>query len=152
MQISENLPQFEETPTLIIVAAKQSADLYLAHDGHLEDLDSIEIDNPQYSDREGHFKRRSKGETLGSGAVYEENKELVKKDFYNALNDSLKNITSTHNYHEVVLLSPPQNANETKDKLPKEIQNIISLEVNGNYTGQHATKVLEAIQKQREEV
>jgi hypothetical protein len=144
MQISQHLPTFDVT-TLILVTGGQTADLYVAENKTIEKPAEIEIENPTYSDDEGQFQRGGKGKNFGSGSVKEENEELVKKDFYHKLNDQLKKITNKKQIDTVYFLSPSQDKNETKEKLPTSLQDKISLEIDGNFVGDHPTDILERI-------
>lgn len=146
MQISESLPQFDEASTLILVASKQAADIYIAHEGTIEKISEIRVEKPTYSDREGHFKRRAGGKTLGSGGVYEEKDKKTKADFYNELEDALNKTLTNHTIEEVIVLSSPQDYPATKEHLPAKIQKAIIAEIDGNYVGDHPDDILSRIQ------
>ncbi len=150
MQIPQDLPQFDTESTLILVAGSQSANMYMASDGSIEEVDKIRVENPSYSDREGHFERRSSGKTLGSGSVLEnESVDVkVKNEFHNQLEEKLKNIHKEHSVEATVLLSPPQDKPSTKEHLPTPIQDTIIGEINGNHIKAHPTDILEKIKKE----
>lgn len=150
MQIPKDLPQFEADSTLILVAGSQSADMYVAHNGSIEETDKIRVETPTYSDREGHFERRSSGKTLGSGSVLEnESVDVkVKNEFHNQLEEKLKNIRKEHDVEATILLSPPQDKPSTKEHLPSYIRDTIIGEINGNHIKAHPTEILEKIQKE----
>jgi len=147
MEISNKLPQFDHKKTVIIVAGKQAADIYLAYQGEMETQKEIRVETPVYSDREGHFERRSKGKTLGAGSVYEDKDEKTKADFHNQLQSVLKEIKKQTNFESVIFLRPSQHKQDIKDKLPKVFTDTIDLEIDGNFVGDHPTKILERVDK-----
>lgn len=149
MQISENLPQFEDRPSLFIVAGDQTARFFHVYNGTIEALDSFKIENPTYSDREGHFKRRAHGETYGSGSVREEDDTSVKNEFWSSLVDTLKEIHAEHDVEEIGLFAPPHSIKETESHIPTKYRGKIEYRITGNYTHQHPLEVLETFEKNR---
>jgi len=134
MQISQDLPQFSNIPTLLVTAGDQTAKFFHAHDGTIEELDSFVIENPNYSDTEGHFKRQSGGETLGSGSVLEENKQAVKNKFYHQLQERLDTILAEHPFDEIILLAPPHSIKDTEEHMQPKFRDKIDQRVKGNFT------------------
>jgi hypothetical protein len=145
MEISNKLPQFDHKKAVIIVAGKQAADIYLAYQGEMKTQKEIRVETPEYSDREGHFERRSKGKTLGAGSVYEDKDEKTKADFHNQLQSVLKEIKKQINFESVIFLRPSQHKQEIKNKLPKYITNNIVREVGGNFVDNHPDDILKRI-------
>lgn len=147
MQISQELPQFENTPTLLLAAGDQAARFYHASDGEIERLDTFTIENPKYSDREGHFERRSGGETLGSGSVLEENKQSVKNDFYHELQERLATISNEHPFESIILLAPPHSIKDTEAHIQPKFREKIEDRVKGNYVKDHPHELLKRLER-----
>lgn len=145
MQIPQKYPQFEDELTLIIVSGKQAGDLHLARDGKLETVGEIRIEKPQYSDREGHFKRRSKGKSLGSGSPVKQRDEKAKQDYLRQLQEGLKELRQEADIASTILLAPSQHKEAVKQKLPTYIRNSITSETTGNFVGEHPKDILDRI-------
>jgi hypothetical protein len=147
MEISKNLPQFDHKKAVIIVASKQAADVHLAYQGEMKTLTEIRVEKPEYSDREGHFERKSKGKNLGSGSVHEEPDKKAMQDFRNELQDFLKNLKEKVAIEQVIFMRPSQHKQQLQKKLPTYIKDAIDLEIDGNFVGDHPKKILERIDK-----
>jgi protein required for attachment to host cells len=145
MQISENLPQFKDKKTLIIVASTQSADLYSAFAGEIEQIVEIRTEKLDDDGQKGHFERRSKGQTLGSGGVEKDEHAKLRDRFNNDLEAALKEIGA--DIEAVILLSSPQDKPTTKEQLPARFEKQLTVEIDGNYVGEHPNKILAHIQK-----
>jgi hypothetical protein len=141
MKIKQELPQFTNSPSLIITTGKQHAIIYLAKNGIITKESEILIKPETYSDKEGHFERRSRNLNLGSGSVYEDdNKEKRIKDFINDIEKELKKYKKIANiycfcpdYMKNYLLAPISKYR----KNPKLFL--------GNFTDNHPFELLEKI-------
>lgn len=145
MEISNKLPQFDHKKTLIIVAGKQAADIHLAYQGELKTLKEIQVEKPEYSDREGHFERHSKGQDLGSGSPVKERDKKAMQDFRNELQTTLKKLKEDIAIEQIIFMRPSQHKKDLKKKLPTYITDAIDLEIDGNFVGDHPKKILERI-------
>lgn len=145
MQISEKLPQFEDTPTLLIVAGGQTARFFFAEDGMIDELDMFTIENPKYADREGHFQRSAHGEVYGSGSVYEKDDNAIKNEFYRALQNTLETMSKKHPFDEVILCAPPHSIKETEEHIQPQFRDRITQRITGNFTQEHPTELLKRL-------
>ncbi|MDZ7612034.1 MAG: hypothetical protein U5L10_04685 [Candidatus Moranbacteria bacterium] len=149
MQISKDLPQFNIKEALIIVSAKHGLELYRAYQGSVEKLESFEVENPRYSDKEGFFMSRGKNVgTIRAGTVGEIKDGDIKRDFFQKLKDFLKNHREQlEGCSEIYLFAPDTLITELKEEMPENIQKKIFMEFAANYHKSHPFKVLEKIDK-----
>lgn len=144
MQIPQNLPQFEENKTLIIVASTQSANLYVANNGDIELATEVRTEKIDHDDQEGHFERRSHGKQLGSASAETDESQKIKKRFHGNLKEALESL-NIEEMTQTILLSSPQDKADTKKQLPHRLAVTLALEINGNFVGEHPKKILEKI-------
>ena len=143
MQIKQELPQFKNQATLIITTGKQHAIIYLAKNGEIDKLNEIQIETPTYSDREGHFERRSKNLNIGSGSVYEDDtKEKIVKDFIKKIEEEIKKFKDIK---QLYCFCPDYMKNYLKEVIDKNIDK--SKIFTGNHTDKHPFKLLETIKE-----
>ncbi len=144
MQISQDLPQFNKK-ALIIVAGRRKADFYIAFSGQIEKIDSFEIEEPKYSDKEGFFMRLGGGKMLGTGSVLEDKKVEFDRRFIKDLKDKVEEIFSKNKTEEIYLFA----ANYAKKNLPKnlskETSQKIILSFDGNYGKSHPFELIKKI-------
>jgi protein required for attachment to host cells len=146
MLIPDDLPQFADNKTLIIVASSQAADLHVAYESEIETITEVRIDGIDHDDQPGTFKRRSGGRTLGTNEAARDEADKIKKKFHTALETALDDIDSD-SIDQVIFLSSPQDKTTTKESLSKELRDKITTEISGNYIGNHPKKIIEQIQK-----
>ncbi len=147
MKISEKLPQFTKK-SLIVVAGGQSAEIYFAHQGVIDKIDSIELENQKYSDKEGFFARRGKGMNFGSGSVLEENKQAFIHKFLKELRALIDKHFEEKDPENIYIFSPEHMKNDLFESLSKEMQSRIALSLNGNFTEFHPFDFLKKIKKE----
>jgi protein required for attachment to host cells len=148
MLIPDNLPQFVDNKTLIIVSSSQAADLHIAHESEIKTITEVRIDGIEHDDQPGTFQRRSGGRTLGTSEAKSDESEKIKKQFHTALETALGDIDDS-GIDQVIFFSSPQDKATTKAKLPKSLQNKITTEISGNYVGNHPKEIIEQIQKSK---
>lgn len=146
MQISNTYPQFTDNKTLIIVASTQSADLYIAHDGEINNVAEIRTEKVDYDDQAGRFERRAGGKTLGSVGVTKDENRKIKERFHKELKEALDDIDSSE-IAQTILLSSPQDKSDTKAQIPNQLIQTLVLEIDGNYVGEHPDDILEKIKE-----
>ena len=56
MEINQDLPQFEESKSLLIVSGESKAKYYIAYDGHIELLDEFAVADPSLQLRDDYLK------------------------------------------------------------------------------------------------
>ncbi len=148
ISIPHDLPQFVDDNALIVVAGQQEAQLYRVHDGVLEPLDNIKVPKPHYSDREGHFKVRSQGGVVRSGAPRELQDEDIAFSFLHELKKDLKSIRAEA-YSKVYLFSPSYVKNQLIRAVPIQLKGKIVKIIEGNYYKHHPLTILRKLKKLR---
>lgn len=131
MQISNKFPKLREENAVIIVTGKQDAVFYRVKDGFIEKMDAFKVPRPRYSDNEGHFRTRNKGEVIASGWTRELRDNDIIKDFLREFKDRLKQIPL--DFEKLYLFVPSHIKNEVKSALPKTYQEKFAREVLGNF-------------------
>lgn len=148
MKVSDNFPVLQKQNSLLIAAGKQAAKIYRLGKGEINTRDTIEIPNPQYSDREGHFEYRGPRGTLhGSGAVYEAKEQYIRQKFLSRLVRELKNVRRP--YKNIYLFAPKEILRDIVRTLPQNIQQKIRRTFSGNYTKHSPLALLTKIQARR---
>lgn len=128
---------------MMIVAAKQDARFLIARDGILEEAKVFRIEKRRYSDREGHFKVRGHGIEVSSGAVYEEPKEAMLRDFLARFIAVTKDLLLKYDFGNVIIFIPENLKKLVINALPSYFQKKISAVFYGNYFKYHPFKLLE---------
>jgi hypothetical protein len=150
MKIPRELPQFKEHKALLIVSARQTALIYVAHKGNITEEREIKITNPEYSDREGFFTSSSKGARLGSGSVYESKTQVAHTEFLNRFQEVIKDVLTYHKEAGAVyLFAPATHAAAIKDALPAANRKLLKKTFQGNYTNYDPMEILEKISARR---
>ncbi len=134
MQISQKLPQFKKTPTLIITAGWQSGKIYYAHKGKIVLDKKIEVSR-QYSDKEGYFETKAgtENEAIKSGAPYENKKKHLRDKFLKKTTDYLNKIVHDNKIESIYLFSSQEGLKSFKENLPRGISKLITKSYKGNY-------------------
>lgn len=143
MKIPRQLSQFAGEHVLVVVAGKQQALLYSAHDGYINLIDSLFIPRPHYSDHEGEFKTRSQNGTMRSGSANELRDQDIISEFMRELKKHFKHIES-EKYSGVYVLAPSKTKNTIVQHMPKTLENRLRGVVLGNY---HHASPLDVIRK-----
>lgn len=154
MEISRHLPQFNNENVLLIVTGDTDAKIFLARNGTLKTLADFEVAKPHYQDREGHFKTRSNdppGSALRSGAVYENNKEFVLKNFLHEFSAHLKRVTRGEKITRVFLYTPATLKIPIRKILPKNLRDRLELLFEGNFFDLHPFELLNKIVQAKKE-
>lgn len=151
MKISREFPQFRGEVVLLLVAGRQDATIYLATDGTIVVRDTIHIEKPVYSDREGHFETRGGGRVYGSGSVYEPKDDVVAKEFLKELVPRIARILRENRISQVFLFVPSYVRTALRRVLPRDLKEKIQLMVSGNFGHSHPFDLLRRITKRMEE-
>lgn len=141
MQIKQELPQFLKQPVILIAAGKQHGLIYLAKNKEINKLKEIRIEKDIYSDREGHFARKSSQLDISSGSVYEDvGQDKRIKDFLKAIEAEIK---KHPDIKTVYCFCPDYMKNLFKNLINKYFNT--SKMFLGNYTDEHPFVLLEKI-------
>ncbi len=142
MKIKQELPQFTNSPSLIITTGKQHGLIYLAKNGKITKESEILIETERYSDREGRFERRSKNLNISSGSVYEDdNKEKRIKDFVKNIEEVIKEYKNIKN---IYCFCPDYMKNYLLEMISKYSKNPKLFL--GNHTDNHPFELLKKLQ------
>lgn len=134
MKISNKLPQFEDKPTLLVVAGWQSGKIFYAFNGEVELDKELDVPDHKYSDKEGHFKRSTAGVgDMGSGSVLEKKKEHIRKEFLRLFIDYIKSRVRKNKIKSIYLFSPAEGLGSLEKKLPNDLKDLIESFYTGNY-------------------
>lgn len=155
MKITNKLPRFNIKKGLFIVTGKIEAQFHLAKEGEINEIDSIKIEKPKYSDREGYFESGGKNsggelENYKSGSVYEDKNEVIKRELISELKEKLKSIIKKYEFDSIYLFSPDYMIGDIKKSLNKNILSKIEKSYTGNFNKMHPFKLLEKIDEEIE--
>ena len=148
MQIEKNLPQFNNSKSLIVAAGDHDAKIYSVFNGIIKKLELFCIPNPCFTDREGFVMQKIKGKYLTSGAVYTPKKEYLRVKFLTGLRKDIKNILRRESeIKNIYLFAPEYIADPIIKSMPVQIQEKIKIMHSGNYELQHPFKLLNMIKE-----
>jgi hypothetical protein len=131
MKISKSLPQFEKEPSLFLVTGKQDAAFYKAYDGMIEHIASIKVPTPRYSDREGLYRQKGRGEMVTSGG-FERRDDIVIRDFIHELKFHLKAMHG-NDYAKMYVFTPSNVKNTILRAMPSYLRRKTAAVIEGNY-------------------
>ena len=133
MKIPHQLYQFEDVSTFIIVAGKQDAHLYQAHQGEIKLLDVLKISKAHYSDNEGLSKARSSnGGGIRAATVEKSRDQEVISEFIKELKVHMEKVRADM-YAEVFVMAPAKTKNEIVNNLPQPFRKKLKNVITGNY-------------------
>lgn len=137
MQLKKELPQFTDSPSLIITTGWQVAKFFLALNGGIELEKTIEIENPKYSDKDGRTQRSvGTSGTVRTGTPEEDNKDYVRKEFLKLFKSYLVNRIKSNDLKSIYIFTPSQGLNELKEGMSNDLKDLIK----GFYIGNYAHK------------
>lgn len=150
MKITEKLPQFNNSPSLIVVTGWQSCKLFFAKDGEVDILEDFETEKRKYSDNEGFFKAKSRNVGgMYSGIALEEDKSIIRKDFLEELIPKLDLLVKEKDIKDVYMFSPNEGLHSLDKHLNKNTKDIIKGFYAGNFTNYTPFELLQKIQDEQ---
>lgn len=151
MKIPENLPQFKDTPSLLVVSGWQSGKLLYALSGKIESDKELKVPDHKYSDNEGFFQASTGGAPgeMHSGAPLEKKKQHIRKEFLRLFVDYIKNRVNKLDIEEIYLFSPREGLNGLENHLPNEIKEKVESFYIGNYIKHSPEDLVEIIKNQK---
>ncbi len=111
---------------LIIAASRQDARLFRLKENELEEIDTIHVDTPRYSDHEEHFESRGQGGTIRAGSSIERPNVLAFQEFQKVLTEKLKAISRSENIAEIFICAPLNAKNAILNALPWPLKGKVS--------------------------
>jgi len=151
MKIRRELPQFMKENALLLVVGRQSAKLYAAKDGNIEEIEPHTIFNPRYTDREGFFADKSNAEFV-SGSVYEPKKLYVRNKFLHWLCDEVNYFDRKNKFTSIYLFSPDFMVKAIYAALPDNVCNRIRFNIPGNLVKELPFALLQDIKKEIDKI
>lgn len=146
MQIPMQLPQFKDQNALLVVMGSQRGILYLASDGRVEIIGTVEQPTARYTDREGFFMHSGNGLVYGSGSVYEDkNIERVRRFFKKAANEIYR-VMRAYDVTHVYVFEPTYAKGAVTLALRPLVADRVELVRYGNYLHAPATVLMSFIQ------
>jgi hypothetical protein len=143
MKISNKFSRLKEEEALIIVASKQAAIFYEISGGHMSKLDAFKIPRTRYSDNEGQFRSRSRGNLGGVSSSHEVEDEDVIREFIKEFKKRIKDIKSKASH--IYLLAPDKTKNRIPRAFPVEWRGKLKATIAGNYYYRSEAFILEKI-------
>lgn len=148
MKISNNFPVLKKVNALFLVLGKYFAIIYRLRNGEIVEKETITVDKPIYTDKEGRFESRGpRGRLQGSGSVYQQKDAYIQKDFLSALSKELKKINKP--YDNIYLFAPEHVIKNVEAGLPKLITKKVSHKFIGNFTKKHPTELLKKVKNHK---
>lgn len=133
MQIPEALQHFPE-PALIVTADHFKANLWLAFEDSLEEIESFEIPKTQLSDNEG--------KEIGQELSDEERLKRFTSVLAERVNQLIRDEEAAMNLH---ILAPADVTSHLKKHLAPEAANILGKELDANVMKEDETHILERL-------
>ncbi|MEK7097436.1 MAG: hypothetical protein AAB906_01150, partial [Patescibacteria group bacterium] len=133
------------------VTGEQSAKLYAAKNGIIEEIEPHTILNPRYTDREGFFAEKRDAE-FASGSVYEPKKLYIRTKFLHWLRDEIDHLDHKSKFASIYLFSPDFMTREVYAILPDEICDRIRFNIRGNLVEERPFILLRRIRDEIEKI
>ena len=149
MKISQDLSQFKNQKTLLIVSGTRESKFFLAHDGDIDEIDHFKLEEKSYSDKEGFMQKGMFGRTIGAGFVLEKNKKKLEDDFIKILQKHLNEISGKNDIASVYLFTPSHIKNHIKKAIPSPLDKKVESTITGNYHNLHPFKLIEKIDESK---
>ncbi len=149
MEINQDLPQFEESKSLLIVSGESKAKYYIAYDGHIELLDEFAVADPSLQLRDDYLKD---SKTWKSWAMPEEYKQYSQHKLLKRISEETREIVQKHKIKETYLFCIEFMKNEVKDNLAPEVKETVKFEFSGDMQYHHPFDLLKLIKEKKEEI
>jgi hypothetical protein len=145
MHIPHQLPQFKGQTALLVVMGSQRGLLYIASEGRIDIIGTVEQPVARYSDREGQFYHSSGGQFFGSGGGYEDNNiERVRRFFKKTANEVFR-VIRAYDVDHTYVFEPPYAKGAVTLALRPFIRDRVELVRYGNFLHAPATLLLSYI-------
>ena len=152
MQIPHQFPRFESHNALIVVMGSQRGILYLAADGRIDIIGTVEQPTARYSDREGHFYHSGGGRLFGTGGVYEDNSiERTRRFFKKAANEVYR-VVKAYDIDHTYVFEPPYAKGTATLSLRPLLRDSVELVRYGNFLHATALTLLSYIHEAQHDV
>lgn len=150
MKIPQQFNQFEGVRVLIMVAGKQGAMLYEAHDGVMDEIDSLMLSHDSFFNDGPFYKARSQGGMSRSGPVREVQDQKVVSDFIRELKKHMDKVRADM-YSDVYVMAPAKSKNAVVQAMPESIRRKITKVFPGNFFNKTPLDILHKVQARHKE-
>ena len=145
MQISQDLPQFENICALVAVLSSKDARFYSASDSHIEELEEFHIKEPDYSKDWTVRGSRAKKNATQINSSYGSNDSSLLTDFLHHCATHFGNISKKINVSQTYIFCPSYMDRRVRDVLPDKIHRTVVAVYKGNYVKHHPFELLEML-------
>jgi hypothetical protein len=145
MKIPQEFFQFSGEKALVIVSGTKEAKFYTASDGNFEELVSVKSPEIRYSDKEGFFAVKAKGENIRSGAVRNNVGMKEKKEFLAILKSECEKVKK-ESFDYTALMAPEHAVSEITNSLCFS-KDKIKIVGKGNYLDRTPVELLKILTK-----
>jgi hypothetical protein len=146
IQISHKMPELREEEALVLVAGTRNAIFYKIKGGHINQVESIKVLTPKYSDNEGHFKVRAKGTIIRSGSVREVDNIELGREFLSEINSAMGQL-SAKSSSQVYVFAPSQIKIALIESLPPKWRSRVTRVVEGNFTHNSPNSIIDKLKE-----
>lgn len=150
MYIPMQLLQFNGDTALLVVMGSQRGLLYLASNGQIDIIGTVEQSEARYSDREGHFMHTGHGMQYSSGSVYEDNNIERIRRFFKTAAEEVNRIVRMYGVTHTYVFEPNYAKGAVTETLLPLVNGEVELVRFGNFLHSPATKLIEFIQNAHE--
>lgn len=152
MYIPMQLLQFNGDTALLVVMGSTRGLLYLATNGQLDIIGTVEQPEARYRDCERYSTHIGRGMQLGSGLASEDNNvERVRRFFTNAARE-IERVVRMYGVAHTYIFEPHYAKGFITESLRSLLDNQVELVRFGNYLHTPATKLIEYIERAHEHV
>lgn len=149
MQIPSELLQFDGKTALILVNGTEEAVFYFAHDGQMEQVENIEFEKIEFSDREDSGRHGSTA--FETGTKIEKVKKENRVNFIKSFKEKTEILAKEHKIDLVYLLAPDSILHELEKSLPSSLEGKLAKSFAGNYHKEPPVEILRKITVERGE-
>lgn len=144
MKIPNQIHQFEGKRALIMVAGKQDALFYEAHDGVIEEIDSLKLPHSSFFNDGPFYKARSQGGMTRSGPVREVQDQKVVSDFIRELKKHMDKVRADI-YSDVYVMAPAKSKTALVQAMPDSLRKKVIRVFPGNFFNKNPLDIIQKI-------
>jgi hypothetical protein len=148
MKITTHLPHFGESH-LLVSAGKREATFYLARNGEINQIHSLKVTKPEYTDKESRTERR--GDTgrgmFGGGTPFKRQDDELERSFVKQLCVAITKMVDEHKAKVIYLFCPTYLSKRIEECMGNDLQAKTEYIFYGNYHHQHPFVLLSKVQE-----
>lgn len=143
MKISQNLPQFENYPTLFAVAGEFEAGFLLAKDGEIENIDKLKLNPREEAKEKQGFINKSRGAELGAVSHHERYLKDLSRRFARNFSQRIKDLVDRKKVEDICLIAPKHTAKTLSENMCRRDYGKLHLVIYGMHTRDSEKAILE---------